>query len=70
MKFYRNQHSVEPAPAIRVRSMAEVILNSQRPLADMRGIMLALDGAGFNINDVQRYIGKAIAKARVMKGLA
>jgi len=70
MNFHRRQNSTEPTQVIPILSMAEIILSSRRPLADMRGIMLALDGAGFNIRDVRRYVGEAIVRARLMKGLS
>jgi hypothetical protein len=70
MNSPRSQHSTEPARVTPILSMAEIILSSRRPLADMRGIMLALDGAGFNIGDVRRYVGEAIVRARLMKELA
>jgi hypothetical protein len=70
MEFPRNRRGTEPAEVVPILSMAEVILSSRRPLADIRGIMLALDGAGFNIRDVRRYVGEAIVRARLLKELA
>jgi hypothetical protein len=70
MNSPRSQHSKEPSQVIPILSMAEIILSSRCPLADMRGIMLALDGAGFNVREVRRYVGEAIVRARLMKGLA
>lgn len=70
MNSPRSQLSTEPAQVIPILRMAEIILSSRRPLADMRGIVQALDGAGYHIRDIRRFVAEAIVKARLMKGLA
>ena len=69
MKSLANLHSTETGRAIPALRMAQIILGSRHPLANMRGIVLVLDQAGFSNKDVRRHKDEAIAKARLMKGL-
>ena len=70
MKSPAKRCETDPTRVIAIVHMAAIIVSSRRPLSDMRGIVLALDGAGIGISDVRRYIWEAITKARLMRGLA
>jgi len=53
-----------PSAETTIATMARSIADSGRALADMRGIILDLTGAGFRAREIDRHIDNAIARAR------